>query len=224
MELRELVWLYRHELLSGLMLTLLMTAMASAAGLVVGLGLAVAAKRVKWVSRVVGLFSLVCLSIPVIVLLYWAHFPLQDALGIVVVPFYTATAVLSVVNVCVVYELVTPALRSFPPELLYTARVLGLSEREITWRVAFPILLRQLGPALIQSQLALVHLTLLASFISVPELFRVVQRITAQERGSSVVVYTGMALLFALSVGPITFLTARAHARLSREFIPQSSR
>ena len=224
MELRDLVWHYRQELLSGLMMTLLLTALASAAGLIVGLGLAIAAKRLKWIARAVGLLSLAWLSIPVIVLLYWAHFPLQDALGIVVVPFYTATMVLSVVNVCAVYQLIAPALRSFPRELLYTARVLGLSEREITWRIVFPILLRQLGPALIQSQLALVHLTLLASFISVPELFRVVQRITAQERGSSVEVYTGMALLFALSVGPIAYITSKAHARLSREFVPQLPR
>lgn len=216
MSILEIIHLYRQELTAGALVTLKLVSVVWGIGLPVGALLAMAATRWTLVRHVAGAVTLVLMSVPILVLLFWAHFPAQRIVGIVVDPFYTAAAVLSVLNTAVVAGAVAPALRQFPREWLTMGRVLGLSKSQIVLRIQAPLILRQVGPTLLMLELVMVHATLFASLISVPELFRVVQRIDAMEH-APIPIYSGMAIIFIILFVPINVLAAWLHRRFARD-------
>ena len=113
------------------------------------------------------------------VLLFWLHYPLQAMLNVVIDPFITAAFALSLVNTFGVADIVKGALNDFPAQYVLAARVAGLSSRETLIHIKTPILLRQLSPVLLTSQVTMLQATLFASLISVEEIFRVAQRINS---------------------------------------------
>src|SRR5262245_51929759 len=128
MSLSELLAHYGHAFADGLITTLLLASVAWLVGLGGGIPLGVLAFRfpttIGAMSRGVA-FGLA--AIPPIVLLYWAHYPLQEFLNIVINPFITASCVLSITNVVVVSEIIRSALAGFQHEYRIAAVVCGLT-------------------------------------------------------------------------------------------------
>ena len=187
---------YREALLKGLFVTLKLASIVWIGGILCGGVLGVLSARF---NRAFGIplrvLSFILSGIPILALLYWAHYPLQVLLKTVVDPFYTATAVLLIINIFAVTDLVAAYLRDFPEEYRIAARVCGLSQRETVMGIELPLILRQLIPALLPTQVAILHGTLFASLISVEELFRVAQQINASIY-RPVEIYSALAILF----------------------------
>src|SRR5687768_11269274 len=99
MNVFDIVIRYKEGIASGLLVTLRLSLIIWAAGLGGGALLGLAGHRWKFAfgvplrSLAFGLSGL-----PILVLLYWLHFPLQSLLGVVLPPFFTASLALSVVN------------------------------------------------------------------------------------------------------------------------------
>ena len=139
--------------------------------------------------------SFVLSGIPVLVLLFWLHYPLQAMLHVVIDPFYTAAFAISIINIFAVADLVRSTLANFPAEYRLAARVCGISRQKTFLKIELPIIMRQIIPTLLNIQVNMLQLTLFASLISVEEIFRVAQRINSMIY-RPVEIYTALALFF----------------------------
>ncbi|MEL6361820.1 MAG: ABC transporter permease subunit [Pseudomonadota bacterium] len=129
----------------------------------------------------VSLIFLALGSVPVLVYLFWFHFPVQEVLGVVWPPFITSALVLGIFNSFMVSDVVRSALAEFPKEYEDVARTNGLSYRTYLREIKGPLILISSLPAYLATQVAAMHTTLFASLISVEELFRQAQRINSVE-------------------------------------------
>ena len=121
---------YHEGFIGGLVVTLQLTCIVWFLGLSVGSVIGWFAHRFgASVGRVLSLFSFLGSSIPVIVILFWAHYPLQVLLKVVINPFVTAVWVLALVNTLAVADIVRAAVSQFPQQYITAARVCGLSPR-----------------------------------------------------------------------------------------------
>lgn len=212
----ELFWHYREGLLSGLGVTLRLSATVWFFGLSFGglLGLAGATDRV--VGRASGALAFFLAGTPLLVLLFWLHYPAQSLAGVVVDPFYTAALTLSVLNVLAVSETVRHAALELPAELATAGRVCGLSARDIARHIQLPLVLRRTAPTLLMIQVNMLQATLFASLISVDELFRVVQRINATEY-RPIELYSVLAVFYLAICLPLNGIALLLRRRFGRD-------
>ena len=208
---------YRVEFFLGLKTTLYLCLIIWTAGVIVGSALGAAGA--KW-KIAVGLptkaISFVLAGVPGLVFLFWMHYPLQAYLNVVVDPFYTAAATLSIVNILLVAELVKGAMTDFPSHYISSAKVCGLATFDIVLHIQLPILLRQILPGLLVIQITMLQSTLFASLISVDEIFRIAQRINSQVY-RPVEIYTALAVLFLVVCLPLHALAHWLRIRFTRD-------
>lgn len=206
---------YYPAFLRGLAVTLQLSAIVWASGLILGGALGLAGSRFKTVGLSSRLFSFLLGGIPLLVFLFWLHYPAQAMFNVVIDPFYTAAFTFSVVNIFAVADIVRVALTDFPQQYLTAARVTGLSRRQTVFRIQLPLILRSTLPALLLLQVSMLHVTLFASLISVEELFRAAQRINAQIY-RPVEIYTALGVFFLAVCLPVNGLALWLRERFTR--------
>jgi polar amino acid transport system permease protein len=212
---------YKGEFLYGLSVTLKLCLLIWPIGIIVGTALGIAGAR--W--RVgVGIpskaISFTLSGIPILVFLFWLHYPLQSVLGIVIDPFYTAATALSIVNVLLVADLIRGVLNDFPAQYVMAAQVCGLSNRQTVLKIQLPIILRQVIPSLLLIQVSMLQATLFASLISVDEIFRIAQRINS-EVYRPVEIYTALAVFFLTVCLPLHGIAYWLKAKFTRDLSEQ---
>jgi polar amino acid transport system permease protein len=214
----DILYKYREEFSLGILVTLKMCLLIWPIGLLAGSVLAVGGW--KW-PRVVGLptriTAFLLSGIPILVFLFWLHYPLQTLLRIIVEPFWTAVAALSIVNTFLVAEAVRSSLADFPKQYLTAAKVCGLSARQTVLGIQFPIIFRQVLPGLLLIQVSMLQATLFASLISVDEIFRISQRVNSLVY-RPVEIYTALAVLFLVVCLPMHAIAHWLRSRFSRDF------
>jgi polar amino acid transport system permease protein len=212
----DILTAYHRPLLQGLLVTLHLASIAWVTGIVGGVLLGALADRYR---RVVGIpvfvFALLLSATPLLVLLYWAHYPLQELLGQVIDPFITAAWVLTLVNLFAVTDTVKNTLAVFPEEYAVAARVCGLDARATFVHIKLPIICRQLIPVLLTLQVGVLQATLFASLISVEEIFRVAQQVNASTY-RPIEIYTALALFFLVVCLPLNGLSLWLKHRFTR--------
>ncbi len=187
---------YYPAFFGGLKVTLQLCAIIWGAGIVLGSALGLAGARWRLgVGAPSRTISFILGSVPLLVFLFWLHYPAQAMFDVVIDPFYTAAFTFSIVNIFGVADLVRGALGDFPQHYILAARVTGLTRRQTVFRIIFPLVLRQILPGLMLLQIAMLHTTLFASLISVEEIFRVAQRINAQIY-RPIEIYTALGVFF----------------------------
>lgn len=212
----EILVHHRQEFLQGLWVTLKLCMLIWPIGIVAGTALGVAGA--KW-PQAIGVPSRICSfvlsGIPVLVFLFWLHYPLQSYFHVVIHPFYTAAAALSIVNTLLVTDLIRGVLNDFPTQYIMAARVCGLTHRETVLHIQLPIVFRQVLPSLLSILVSMLQATLFASLISVDEIFRVAQRVNSQVY-RPVEIYTALALLFLVVCLPLHGLAHLLKERFTR--------
>jgi His/Glu/Gln/Arg/opine family amino acid ABC transporter permease subunit len=171
-----------RDFASGMFVTLELAVVVWFVGLVLGAPLG--AFRASLRGRAEAAASVVFLglgSIPILVYLFWFHYPVQKALNIVLDPFYTSCFVLGLFNALIVSDVVRSAVADFPSDYALVAVVNGVSRRDFWIEVQAPLVLIAILPAYISTQVTALHTTLFASLISVNELFRQAQTINSRE-------------------------------------------
>lgn len=208
---------YHEAILNGLGVTLKLSLVIWFGGLLVGGLVGTASDRwKKGVGLPLRFGSFVLSGLPILVLLFWLHYPLQSILGIVVDPFYTAAAALILVNAVLVADVVKNTLNDFPHQYVIAAQVCGLSARDTVIRIQIPIVFRQMLPGLLMIQVTMLQSTLFASLISVDEIFRVAQRINAMVY-RPVEVYTALGAFFLAICLPLNALATQLRRRYTRD-------
>lgn len=194
---------YHVAFLRGLAVTLQLCAIIWTSGIVLGAALGWAGAHWRMSigipSRIV---SFILGAVPILVFLFWLHYPAQAMMNVVIDPFYTAALTLSVINIFAVADIVRGSLNDFPQQYITAARVTGLTRHQQIFSIQLPLILRQILPGIILLQVAMLHTTLFTSLISVEELFRVAQRINAQIY-RPVEIYTALGIFFLAVCLPI---------------------
>ncbi len=187
---------YKQAFVRGLSVTINLCLIIWISGIVIGTILGVLSNKFK---KAVGLpqktLNFIMSGIPVLVFLFWIHYPFQTYFNLNIDPFYTAAITFSVINMLSVSEIVNVAIKDLPNQYITVAKVCGISKKRIFFKIQIPLILRQALPPLLILEVNMLHLTLFASMISVEELFRVSQRI-ASEIYKPVEIYTGLGIFF----------------------------
>jgi len=212
----DIIVRYREAFLGGLRVTLSLALLTWGVGLLAGILLGALGHRYRFLfGGPLRLFAFFLSGIPFLVLLYWANFPLQVLLNVVIDPFYTAVLILVVLNTVGVAEICRIALDDFPEQYLLSAQVCGLTSRQTIFHIQIPLILRQILPGLLNLQVIMLQMTLFASLISVEELFRVAQRINATIY-KPVEIYSALAIFFLLICLPVNGLAIWLKYRFTR--------
>lgn len=192
----DIIRIYGKDLLQGLQVTLLLCLIIWPVGLIGGSLLGFLGAKLKLTIGIPSKAISVMLSgVPILIFLFWAHYPLQMMLGVVIDPFITAATALSIINLFLVADLVRGAIIDFPLQYIWAAKVCGLSSRQTALKIQSPIILRQILPGLLIIQVTMLQATLFSSLISVDEIFRVAQRINSQIY-RPIQIYTALAVFF----------------------------
>lgn len=216
MDLLSILIKYRVALTNGLKVTLYLCFVIWTSGILVGcLFGAIGAAYPRTVGRVLEYLSYFVRAIPVLVLLFWFHYPFQALIEVTIHPFITAAVTLSIVNIFLMSDLVRGVLLQFPMSYVESATVCGLSPSNAFFHIKLPILLRQLIPSVLNLEIQMLQTTLFASLIAVEELFRIAQRINSIEY-RPVEVYTGMALFFVMICLPLNAIATLLQSRFNR--------
>ncbi len=199
----DIIIRYHEGFLKGLWVTLQLASIIWTVGLAGGtlIGL-LAARQPTSYGRGLSVAGFILGGLPTLVLLFWLHYPLQAMLHVVIDPFFTAAFCFSMLNILAVAEIVRSAIGDFPKQYVQAAKVCGLSSKQTFWKIELPLILRQCLPALLLSQVGMLHLTLFASLISVEEIFRVAQRINASIY-KPIEIYTALGMFFLLVCLPV---------------------
>src|SRR3989338_2135939 len=159
MSLWNILYTYKAGLLTGLLVTLGLCLIIWVSGLLFGVLFGALAHRQKkstgWFLKVL---SFILASTPVLVLLFWLHYPLQAILGVVIVPFITAAFALSLINIFGVAQIVRDVLEEFPEQYAIAGRVSGLNEKEIFQKIKLPIIIRHHIPQFLTLQVSMLQL------------------------------------------------------------------
>lgn len=208
---------YQAAFLGGLAVTLQITGIVWALGLTLGAALGYAGWR--WPETIgLGLraVSFFLGGVPVLVFLFWLHYPVQSLFDVVIDPYYTATFTFTILNIVAVADLVRAGCQDFPQQYLLAARVCGLTPVQAAWHIQLPILFRQVLPGLLMLQITMLHVSLFASLISVEEIFRVAQRINATIY-KPVEIYTALAVFFLAVCLPVNGVALTLRTRFTRD-------
>lgn len=216
MTVLDIIITYHKGFLAGLWVTLQLAILIWGAGIILGGALGLAASKYKTeVGIPAKIFSFILSGVPILVFLFWLHYPIQAMFNVVINPFITAAVTLGIVNIIAVADLVRTQVDDFPKQYLTAAKVCGLSPTKTVRYIQFPIIFRQILPGLMLLQVTMLHTTLFASLISVEEIFRVAQRINSSIY-KPVEIYTALGVFFLLICLPINGLALFLRAKFTR--------
>lgn len=217
MNVLEILIKYYPAFLQGLKVTIEMSVMIWGFGILLGTALGVAAQRFpKFVGLPVRMASFLLAGVPILVFLFWLHYPAQAMFNLVIDPFYTATFTFTILNIFGVADIVRTALHEFPQQYITAARVTGLSAKQTILKIELPLIARAVMPALLMLQVTMLHVTLFSSLISVEEIFRVAQRINAQIY-RPVEIYTALGVFFLAVCVPVNVIALHLKNKFTRD-------
>lgn len=218
----EFIWVWRNidALLAGLGVTLLLTLITVAVGVIAAPILVMTRRsRFRMVRWSAAAFIEIFRDLPVLVVLVWLYYCLPTLLGhaAVVGPFWVAILGLTLNFVALEAEIMRAGYENIPIGQIEAARALQLTPYQISRHIIIPqTIWRSLAPTLGQMVNTL-KLTSLASFIAVPELFYKTGSLI-QETYRPLEFYTAMALLYLALIVPAAVALQQLEARLSLRF------
>jgi polar amino acid transport system permease protein len=160
-------------LLSGLWLTLTISAITLVASVILGMVVALADMSRFWPVRLVGqLWGEVIRNTPILVQLLWTYYVLPIVFGIEINAFFASIIGLSIYSSAFIAEVYRAGIQSVPKGHREAAQVLGLSPFDAFARIVVPQAIRTILPPLAANFVQLIKYSSLASVISVGEVTR----------------------------------------------------
>lgn len=216
MSVFEIISEYKTAFLGGLQITLYLCLIIWASGLIFGSILGVLSQRYKLAigipTRIISFFFS---GIPVLVFLFWLHYPFQQIIGKNFDPFITTAVAISLINIFAVAEIVRNAINDLPTQYIEAAKVCGISQQKQLWHIEIPIIFRFVLPSFLITQVNMLQLTLFGSLISVNEIFRVSQQINSQIY-QPIQIYTALGIFFLIICLPINGAAIYLKAKYAR--------
>jgi len=202
-------------LMSGLVVTVALTAATMMVALVVGIVVALARLSSFWPFRAVAyIYTELFRTLPLLVLLWWFHWSLPILSGVSFPPFVTAIVVFSLNISAVQAEAYRAGMLSIAPSQRQAGLALGMRPWQVMRRVLLPQALIRIMPLTGTNWVSLFKDTALVSLIAVPELMYQ-GRAIATTTFRAVEVLTAVAVIYFVVVYPQARLVNHVYARLS---------
>jgi len=167
-------------LLSGLWMTLVISAITLVASVVLGMAVALADMSRLWPLRLLGqVWGEVIRNTPILVQLLWMYYVLPIVFGIDVSAFMACILGLSVYSSAFIAEVYRAGIQAVPKGHREAAQVLGLSPIHTFIRIVLPQAVRTILPPLAANFVHLIKYSSLASVISVGEVTRRAMELSA---------------------------------------------
>jgi len=199
----DLIFKYKEAFGDGLLVTIQLVLIVWILGVLIGSLLGIlSSKYKKSLGALVRVISFVLTGIPILVFLFWLHYPAQSILNINVSPFITATFMLAIINILAVADLVRGGINNLPYQYIEVAKMCGITPIKRALKIELPLIFRHIFPSVLNTQVNMLHMSLFASLISVNEIFRVAQRVISIEY-KPVEIYTALGIFFLLVSLPL---------------------
>ena len=199
----DLIVKHKEAFAQGLWITAKLVFISWVLGIIIGTLIGIfSSKNKKAFGISFQIFSTIITSVPILVFLFWLHYPAQSFFNISIEPFYTALFMLSIINIIAVGEIVKNGIQNVPKQYLEVANLCGIGRRKRILKIELPLIFRHILPSLLMAQVNILHMSLFASLISVGEIFRVSQRVIALEY-KPVEIYVALGIFFLLISLPI---------------------
>lgn len=170
---------YLPAYLEGARMTILLSLGAGVVGIPAGALIGLVSIRFKrTVAPFVALGGFILCNVPLLVVLLWCHYPLQEFTSTRIEPTLLALILLSMLAALLSATCVRREYRALPRRYLVAAQVCGVPHRRFLLRVQLPLLAARLIPWFLICQIVVLHSSVMTSMISVEELFRTAQRVT----------------------------------------------
>lgn len=200
-------------LLQGLWITLQLGAASIVAGLVLGLGLAMARLYgpgpVRFVTR---LYIDIFRSIPLLVLLIIVYYALPFV-GLRLSPFASAMSALTLVSGAYTAEIFRAGIEAIPKGQFEASAALGLNGRQTMADVILPQAVRIVIPPLTNNSINVVKDTALASVVAMPDLLK--QATQAQALAANPTPLIVAAVIYIAFLWPLVALVSRMERRFT---------
>lgn len=194
---------YRHLFFEGFLTTVELLLLIIIIGVPLGVLVGVFGGRYSTTtSWIVSGLKFLTKVIPVLVLLFWLHYPLQSILQVVINPFWTTIFALGFINLIAVAFIIQSELKLLPISYREAGMTLGMTKGQIVRYIELPILMKRALPSIALIQASMLEYTLFASLISVPELFRVSQTINSMIY-DPVSIYSLLVIFFIIILAPL---------------------
>ncbi|WP_304620888.1 amino acid ABC transporter permease [Paracoccus sediminilitoris] len=200
-------------LLQGLWITLQLGAASIVAGLVLGLGLAMARLYgpgpLRFVTR---LYIDIFRSIPLLVLLIIVYYALPFV-GLRLSPFASAMSALTLVSGAYTAEIFRAGVEAIPKGQFEASAALGLNGRQTMADVILPQAVRIVIPPLTNNSINVVKDTALASVVAMPDLLK--QATQAQALAANPTPLIVAAVIYIAFLWPLVALVSRMERRFA---------
>ena len=192
-------------LIPGLTMTLPLTAISFAIGLMIAVVTAlVQFANIQGLKQLARFYVWVIRGTPLLVQLFVVFYGLPNV-GILIDPFPAAVLVFSINQGAYCSETIRAALESVPAGQMEAGQCVGMSYLQIIRRIILPQAMRTAFPPLSNSLIGLVKDTCLAANITVVEMFMATQRIVARTF-ESLALYIEVGIIYLLFCTVLTKL------------------
>jgi polar amino acid transport system permease protein len=200
----EIVWSFRQVFIRGALMTAYLTLIATAIGVVLGLGLA--SLRASSISPM-RWFSLAYIEFfrttPALVQLVWIYYSLPIFTGLQLPSFASVGIGLGLHSAAYFAEIFRAGIQSIERGQSDAARSLGMSRTQATRRIILPQAVQRMIPPFINEFVSIAKLTTLGSMLAVYELMHEANNLIVSVF-RPLEIYTVLALVFFVILFPIT--------------------
>ena len=210
------LWRDGDLLLLGLANTLKVTGVALCCGVTLGLALAlIRLSTIRPASMLAGFVIEFFRTTPPIVQLFWFFFALPILIDVRMTPFIAAAVTFSIQSSAFFAEVFRAGIRSIARGQWDAARALGMTRGQLMRRIVLPQAVKRMIPAFLERAIELLKTTALVSTVSYADLLFQANEL-AQKTFRPLEVFTVAALLYFLTIYPISLAVRRLERSLAR--------
>lgn len=210
------LWKYQAVFLRGVLLTAYLTLLATAIGVLLGLGLAFLRSARFAVVRYIAIAYIEFFrTTPALVQLVWIYYSLPILTGIQLPSFSSVAIGLGLHSAAYFAEIFRAGIQSIERGQTHAARSLGMSHWQSMRRIILPQALQRMVPPLINEFVTVAKLTTLASMLAVNELMHESNNLILTV-SRPLEIYTVLAILFFLILFPVTVISQHLERRWAR--------
>jgi polar amino acid transport system permease protein len=205
---------YADAFLHGTATTVLLTLVVIAIGTIAGVLLGLALTRRAISPLVYPLVDLLRALPPLVLILFMYYLLTAQVVGMAVPAFWVCVVAMSMNLAAFTADLVRSAISAVPREATDAGRALGMNERQITRHVVMPRVFRELIPGMTLLYIGVLKMSSLAAVVNVREVVNTAQTVIA-DVSRSLEAWTVVAVIYVALVVPSTY-AARAIERWAR--------
>jgi len=220
-----LIGQYPQGPLGGVVLTVLLAALALLLAMPIGLALGLArVSPVAALRRPVTVLVYLVRGIPLLLMVFWIYFYLPTVTGHKTDQFTTMLVALVVFDGVYLAEIVRAGIQGVPKGQYEAARALGLSHARAMRRVILPQALRSMLPSLVNQFVSTIKATSLGYIIGLTEASFIASQINSQVLVHPTAVYLVLSLMYFLLCFCLSRFAFWLERRQARRDLPRPAR